>query len=29
MIGDLGDPSGKSLEALADYLLSCMPVAAR
>jgi hypothetical protein len=25
MIGHLGDPSGKTLEALADYLLSCMP----
>lgn len=25
MISDLGDPSGKTLEALADYLMSCMP----
>jgi hypothetical protein len=25
MISGLGDPSGKTLEALADYLMSCMP----
>jgi hypothetical protein len=25
MIGSLGDPSGKMLESLADYLMSCMP----
>jgi hypothetical protein len=25
VIGTLGDPSGRTLEALADYLMSCMP----
>jgi hypothetical protein len=25
MIGSLGDPFGKTLESLADYLMSCMP----